>query len=144
MHSGTVVGKLEGDRDSTLGWIDCMRDRFIKEDRSRGIFFDQDFGSMPGMLPVASGGIHVWHMPALVNIFGAEVESIFQCLGQGQCDGVTSRVARVDPDQLTTEEIVRYPSNEQFILGTVALEVNDEIWLGGIAGADRIVRFRVP
>ena len=25
---------------------------------------------MPGVLPVASGGIHVWHMPALVNIFG--------------------------------------------------------------------------
>ena len=35
-----------------------------------GLFFDQDFGSMPGMLPVASGGIHVWHMPALVSIFG--------------------------------------------------------------------------
>ncbi|MDO9158022.1 MAG: RuBisCO large subunit C-terminal-like domain-containing protein, partial [Burkholderiaceae bacterium] len=33
-------------------------------------FFDQDFGSMPGVMPVASGGIHVWHMPALVNIFG--------------------------------------------------------------------------
>jgi len=32
--------------------------------------FDQDFGYMPGMIPVASGGIHVWHMPALVNIFG--------------------------------------------------------------------------
>lgn len=25
---------------------------------------------MPGVIPVASGGIHVWHMPALVNIFG--------------------------------------------------------------------------
>ena len=25
---------------------------------------------MPGVFPVASGGIHVWHMPALVNIFG--------------------------------------------------------------------------
>jgi ribulose 1,5-bisphosphate carboxylase large subunit-like protein len=47
-----------------------MRDSFIKEDRSRGIFFDQDWGSMPGVIPVASGGIHVWHMPALVNIFG--------------------------------------------------------------------------
>ena len=70
LHSGTVVGKLEGDRASTLGWIDIMRDEFIKEDRSRGIFFDQDFGSMPGVMPVASGGIHVWHMPALVNIFG--------------------------------------------------------------------------
>jgi ribulose-bisphosphate carboxylase large chain len=25
---------------------------------------------MPGVFPVASGGIHVWHMPALVTIFG--------------------------------------------------------------------------
>jgi len=25
---------------------------------------------MPGVIPVASGGIHVWHMPALVAIFG--------------------------------------------------------------------------
>jgi ribulose-bisphosphate carboxylase large chain len=25
---------------------------------------------MPGVIPVASGGIHVWHMPALVSIFG--------------------------------------------------------------------------
>ncbi len=58
------------DRDATLGWFDIMRDSFIKEDRSRGIFFDQDWGSMPGVIPVASGGIHVWHMPALVSIFG--------------------------------------------------------------------------
>ncbi len=70
LHAGTAVGKLEGDRDATLGWIDIMRDSYIKEDRSRGIFFDQDWGAMPGVLPVASGGIHVWHMPALVNIFG--------------------------------------------------------------------------
>jgi ribulose-bisphosphate carboxylase large chain len=70
LHSGTVVGKLEGDRQATLGWIDLMRDKFIEEDRSRGIFFDQDFGSMPGLFPVASGGIHVWHIPALLAIFG--------------------------------------------------------------------------
>jgi ribulose-bisphosphate carboxylase large chain len=70
LHSGTVVGKLEGDREATLGWIDLMRDRYIKEDRTRGIMFDQDWGSMPGVMPVASGGIHVWHMPALVSIFG--------------------------------------------------------------------------
>ncbi len=76
LHSGTVVGKLEGDRDATLGWIDIMRDRFVPEDRSRGIFFDQDWGHMPGLLPVASGGIHVWHMPALVSIFGDD--AVFQ------------------------------------------------------------------
>lgn len=76
LHSGTVVGKLEGDRAATLGWIDIMRDKFVKEDRSRGIFFDQDWGHMPGVFPVASGGIHVWHMPALTTIFGDD--AIFQ------------------------------------------------------------------
>ena len=70
LHSGKVVGKLEGDRAATLGWIDLMRDRVVKEDRSRGLFFEQDWGQMPGLFPVASGGIHVWHMPALVSIFG--------------------------------------------------------------------------
>jgi len=70
LHSGTVVGKLEGDREATLGWIDIMRESFVAENRERGIFFDQEWGAMPGLFPVASGGIHVWHMPALVSIFG--------------------------------------------------------------------------
>jgi ribulose-bisphosphate carboxylase large chain len=70
LHSGTVVGKLEGDRHATLGWIDLMREPFVAEDHSRGLFFDQDFAHMPGLFPVASGGIHVWHIPALVAIFG--------------------------------------------------------------------------
>jgi ribulose-bisphosphate carboxylase large chain len=70
LHTGTVVGKLEGDRASTLGYVDLLRESYVKEDRRRGIFFDQDWGSMPGVFAVASGGIHVWHMPALVTIFG--------------------------------------------------------------------------
>ena len=47
-----------------------MRDDYIEKDRSRGIYFTQDWASMAGVMPVASGGIHVWHMPALVEIFG--------------------------------------------------------------------------
>merc|ERR1711988_1725877 len=70
LHTGTVVGKLEGDRQTTLGYIDNLRESFVPEDRSRGNFFDQDWGSMPGVFAVASGGIHVWHMPALLAIFG--------------------------------------------------------------------------
>ena len=76
LHSGTIVGKLEGDREATLGWIDLMRDQYVPENRARGIFFDQDFGHMPAMFPVASGGIHVWHMPTLVSIFGDD--AVFQ------------------------------------------------------------------
>ncbi|OMP10368.1 hypothetical protein CCACVL1_00982 [Corchorus capsularis] len=70
IHAGTVVGKLEGERDITLGFVDLLRDDFIEKDRSRGIYFTQDWVSIPGVLPVASGGIHVWHMPALTEIFG--------------------------------------------------------------------------
>ncbi|TYH45954.1 hypothetical protein ES332_D11G301900v1 [Gossypium tomentosum] len=70
IHAGTVVGKLEGEKDITLGFVDLLRDDFIEKDRSRGIYFTQDWVSMPGVLPVASEGIHVWHMPALIEIFG--------------------------------------------------------------------------
>jgi ribulose-bisphosphate carboxylase large chain len=70
VHNGTVVGKLEGDRAGTMGINDLLREDFIPEDRSRGIYFDQPWASLPPVFPVASGGIHVWHMPELVAIFG--------------------------------------------------------------------------
>ncbi|NET53566.1 MAG: hypothetical protein F6K09_34445 [Merismopedia sp. SIO2A8] len=37
LHSGTVVGKLEGDRAITLGFVDLMRDECVEQDRSRGL-----------------------------------------------------------------------------------------------------------
>jgi len=70
LHSGTVVGKLEGDRETTLGVLDLMREDFVPANRARGIYFDQEWASLPAMLPAASGGIHVWHMPTLIEIFG--------------------------------------------------------------------------
>nr|AGT48716.1 ribulose-1,5-bisphosphate carboxylase/oxygenase large subunit [Chaetomorpha valida] len=70
LHSGTVVGKLEGDRAVTLGFVDLMRDELVQQDRSRGVYFTQDWAALPSVMPVASGGIHIWHMPALVDIFG--------------------------------------------------------------------------
>ena len=70
LHTGTVVGKLDGDRNSTLGFVDQFRESFGAEDRARGVLFDQDWGYLTGVFAVASGGIHVLHMPALVTIFG--------------------------------------------------------------------------
>ena len=70
--------------------------------------------------------------------------AIGACIREGECEGVTSRVARVDLDTLTAEEVVRYPSNELLILGTVAIQVGDEIWVGQVAEGDRIARFPAP
>ncbi len=33
LHSGTVVGKLEGDRAITLGFVDLMREEHVEQDR---------------------------------------------------------------------------------------------------------------
>ncbi|KAG8390990.1 hypothetical protein BUALT_Bualt01G0141400 [Buddleja alternifolia] len=68
IHSGTLVGKFEGEKDITLGFVDLLRDDFIEKDRSRGIYFTQDWVSLLVVIPVALGGIHVWHMPALTEI----------------------------------------------------------------------------
>jgi ribulose-bisphosphate carboxylase large chain len=37
IHAGTVVGKLEGDRESTLGFVDLLRDDYVEKERTRGI-----------------------------------------------------------------------------------------------------------
>jgi ribulose-bisphosphate carboxylase large chain len=73
IHAGTVVGKLEGDPSTTKGFYDTLRDGFIPEDPRWGIFFDQDWGSMPGVMPVASGGIHAGQMYQLLHYLGEDV-----------------------------------------------------------------------
>ncbi|WKA02697.1 hypothetical protein VitviT2T_020855 [Vitis vinifera] len=70
IHVGTVVGKLEGEKEITLGFVDLLRDDFVEKNRSCGIYFTQDWVSLPGVLPMAFEGIHVWHIPTLTKIFG--------------------------------------------------------------------------
>ncbi|ABE38786.1 ribulose-1,5-bisphosphate carboxylase/oxygenase large subunit [Rhodopseudomonas palustris BisB5] len=104
LHSGTVVGKLEGDRAATLGWVDLMRERHVKEDRSRGLFFDQPWGHMAPVMPVASGGIHVWHMPALLAIFGDD--AVFQ-FGGGTLGHPWGNAAGAAANRVALEACVR-------------------------------------
>jgi ribulose-bisphosphate carboxylase large chain len=47
IHSGTVVGKLEGESQVTLGFVDLLCDDYIEKERSRGIYFTQDWVSLP-------------------------------------------------------------------------------------------------
>ena len=67
-----------------------------------------------------------------------------ECMREGVCDGITSRVARVDTESMTSEEFFAYPTNDKLILGTAAIQVGDEVWVGGIAGGVRIARINVP
>ncbi len=73
IHAGTVVGKLEGDPNTTRGYYDTCRLSHMPASLAHGIFFDQDWGSMPGVMPVASGGIHAGQMHQLLHYLGEDV-----------------------------------------------------------------------
>ncbi len=73
VHAGTVVGKLEGDPATTRGFYDTLRDGYVPTNLQNGIFFDQDWASLPGVMPVASGGIHAGQMHQLLDLFSDDV-----------------------------------------------------------------------
>ncbi len=73
IHAGTVVGKLEGDPAMIRGYYDTLRLDHIPTNPGQGIYFDQDWTSMPGVMPVASGGIHAGQMHLLLDHLGEDV-----------------------------------------------------------------------
>ena len=73
IHAGTVVGKLEGDPNTTAGFYDTLRLNHVDADPVKGLFFDQDWASMPAVMPVASGGIHAGQMHQLIHYLGEDV-----------------------------------------------------------------------
>jgi len=73
IHAGTVVGKLEGDPNTTRGFYDTLRLDHVPANPEHGIFFDQDWASLPAVMPVASGGIHAGQMHQLLHYLGEDV-----------------------------------------------------------------------
>jgi len=72
IHAGTVVGKLEGDPASVQGFYNVLRENANPTDLQKGIFFDQDWAGLPGVMPVASGGIHAGQMHQLLTYLGED------------------------------------------------------------------------
>lgn len=77
LHTGTVVGKLEGSRREILGIVDLLRERRVPADPGRGLHFDQDFAGLKTVWPVASGGIHVLNIPDLYRMYGNDAFWLF-------------------------------------------------------------------
>jgi ribulose-bisphosphate carboxylase large chain len=72
IHAGTVVGKLEGDPATTKGYYDICREQYNPQALQNGLFFDQDWGGMRKVMPVASGGIHAGQMHLLLHHLGED------------------------------------------------------------------------
>ena len=74
------------------------------------------------------------------NVRWAPDGSLFAAGQGGTAAAATSNVVKINPNTLKFKEIIRYPYNDAFRFGTVAVQVGKEIWLGSVVG-DRIARF---
>jgi len=88
LHTGTVVGKMEGDKQEVVDMNKVITEpEIIGNDIS---LLDQDWGSIKSVLPVASGGLSPLHAPDLIKILGKNL--VFQFGGgcHGHPDGTTA------------------------------------------------------
>jgi ribulose-bisphosphate carboxylase large chain len=88
IHAGTVVGKLEGDPNTTRGFYKTLREKKVEPDPTLGLYFEQDWGAMPGVMPVASGGIHAGQIHQLLHYLGEDVVLQFGGGTIGHPDGI--------------------------------------------------------
>jgi ribulose-bisphosphate carboxylase large chain len=104
IHAGTVVGKLEGDPDMIMGYYKTLRDGYVEKDLKQGLYFDQDWASMPGVMPVASGGIHAGQMHQLLHYLGED--SILQ-FGGGTIGHPMGIAAGASANRTAVEAIIQ-------------------------------------
>ncbi|CAN5417886.1 form I ribulose bisphosphate carboxylase large subunit [soil metagenome] len=104
LHAGTVVGKLEGDPATTKGFYDTLRDDHIPANPGNGIFFDQDWASLAGVMPVASGGIHAGQMHQLVDLLGEDVVLQF---GGGTIGHPLGIAAGAEANRVALEAVIK-------------------------------------
>ncbi len=104
IHAGTVVGKLEGDPNAIKGYYDVCRERYNAENAQTGLYFDQDWASLPGMFPVASGGIHAGQMHQLLGYLGED--SILQ-FGGGTIGHPMGIAAGATANRIAVEAIIQ-------------------------------------
>jgi ribulose-bisphosphate carboxylase large chain len=104
IHAGTVVGKLEGDPNMIAGYYDTLRLDKVAADPAKGLYFDQDWASMPGVMPVASGGIHAAQMGQLLHYLGEDVVLQF---GGGTIGHPMGIAAGAEANRFALETIIK-------------------------------------
>ena len=95
-------------------------------------------GETPVQRDEVPAGFHIDNLRAMSD---GSILAAGQAFGAGVAP--TSHVARVDPNTLQLQEVVRHPVNESFGMATTALQVGNELWVGSLQG-DRVARFPAP
>ncbi len=71
LHTGTIVGKMEGDKHEVLETNQVITESKIKGNHIT--MLDQEWGNIKSTLPVASGGLSPLHIPDLIKYLGSDM-----------------------------------------------------------------------
>ena len=125
LHTGTVVGKLEGSRNETLGIIDLLRERVTPANAERGLYFEQDFAGLKTVWPVASGGIHVMNIPDLHALYG---DDAFWLFGGGTHGHPRGSRAGARANRVATEAVASGKTLDEAARSCSELREAMELW----------------
>ncbi|TFG25011.1 MAG: type III ribulose-bisphosphate carboxylase [Promethearchaeota archaeon] len=85
LHTGTVVGKMEGGKKEVLDINKVLTEQKISDNNITTL--NQDWGNIKPVLPVASGGLSPLHVPDLIEILGKDLVYQFGGGCHGHPDG---------------------------------------------------------
>ena len=123
LHTGTGVGKLEGGPEQMRERIGVLRDQVTQP--YNGVIFEQDWGDMKPVAPVASGGLHPGHVPALNSIFGINA---YYAFGGGIHGHPGGSRAGAKAARAAIEAAAQGVSLEQAAKETAELQVALDLW----------------
>lgn len=123
VHTGTVVGKLEGSWGETQDICNLLRERRVSGGKT--LYFDQDWAGLKTVWPVASGGIHVHHIPDLYRIYGNDA---FWLFGGGTHGHPKGSRAGARANRVATEAIASGQTLEQAAKECPELRDALELW----------------
>ena len=81
IHTGTGVGKLEGGFQDIKDRCNLLRKSYTPKEG--GLYFDQPWGNLRTVVPVASGGLHPGHVWKVYETYGNDAFYLFG----GGCHG---------------------------------------------------------
>ena len=124
LHIGTVIGKLEGNKEEIIAMKDMIMENKVNE--IKGVRMKQDWGKIKPMLPVSSGGLHPGLLPEIFDIYGT-IDIAIQAGGgtQGHPMGIEAGAKAI---MQSIEAYKKGIKLENYALGHKELKIALEKW----------------
>ncbi len=123
LHTGTVVGKMEGGKKEVLECNKILTTQKILDNNTT--MLNQEWGDIKPTLPVASGGLSPIHIPDLIEILGKDMVYQFGGGCHGHPDGT---IAGAKAIRQAIEAVLSNSTLKEYAVKNIELAKAIEKW----------------